>query len=1114
MELQEPDGEDVVLLDTPEAGGLSEAGRDGREGPPARPGDGGAAEERRQDVPFPVPGTGRRRGQPGSSPPREDGSGSLPGVMERSQLVIAEAADPAPNEQAGGDKRGMVSMAQPAGSTQVDDDCIGEGEPDRPEPQASPECPLSPVAGEKWNQSIQKVNDWFSKSQLLSPAPSQDVSAKERDPDLYPYFSDGDSHIFQETELMGDRWEAAAGCGVGGPGPKPAASRMVDKIFGRTYVRTCKSNRIRIPAEESCAAVNTKSHDTPVRRIPAHRKATLELTPEDVTKKQTAVEDSEGAGGSGNAALVDGGPRFAVEDGAPGTVQRPAELPVEEGASGFGLDASPVGCHLCSLQNREKPRKSLSKRSQRSGKPVCPLHLAVPGSCGSPEKAQAGGSPSSEGSREGSSGQRPVRRSKRLRSRAEGEQWESEPAQKRRKPLGAGEKDQKETQAGNASPSGAEGSPSALHGRQMGVAGDASQACALPDGEGSPSVKHPTERYSPCHIVPDATSQGSCLLLQRHLAEGEQSDLQVREFRAVPQAEQSTLCTQAPVGNGFCLQDVKKSCRSPKVPDNAIGSLELKPGTDDSELDAGFMWEIFHGCKRQSFLLHPAPLKKPAAGTQTELSLGQIEGSEANYARKSAPGIASVSQVRREAISSSESKHLQVASQAAFPNSVCMPVPVKEAKSGNLLQSPKPASSKNESSEMEKASNANDCSCGSSGLWRRGNLLQGTSLHPADETNSETTQFLEMRPENNCNKALDCSFCMELIQPPSVACQSWSSKSGSDSVENKSGVGEQQQPRGSREQTVQMSSTGVSEGHLERSPKDETPGFTLLSDTPEGLLGPATKNLLNPWEVDQQDPLAAFAKTDRGSPLEKDAGCSSSTSGSGPESLAQARRRRAQKLSSSKEEDSSEDEELPCFQALLFGRSASTPSQPTKEAAASAEIPTQRSSRPQSRGEDGSPSQESEGSVDLFSSQSLAPEDSTGKPCGTRLLTPAPTSQGKEMTPRTPVESLGKISRDAGQLQDGHRDGISAEPSLGEALGYDSEVSHLGDSSGFSSQSEILTTQQKDAMQNNLKKLQQEMAVLQAALKEGGPDDATEGCPLPGEDSVSAGGQTSSASSK
>ncbi|XP_072741868.1 breast cancer type 1 susceptibility protein isoform X4 [Ciconia boyciana] len=60
---------------------------------------------------------------------------------------------------------------------------------------------------------------------------------------------------------------------------------------------------------------------------------------------------------------------------------------------------------------------------------------------------------------------------------------------------------------------------------------------------------------------------------------------------------------------------------------------------------------------------------------------------------------------------------------------------------------------------------------------------------------------------------------------------------------------------------------------------------------------------------------------------------------------------------------------------------------------------------------------------------------------------------------------------------------------IGEASGYDSETSNVEDSCGPFSQGEILTTQQKNAMQNNLKKLQQEMAVLEAVLKQHGSRD-------------------------
>uniref|UniRef100_A0A2K5QN40 Breast cancer type 1 susceptibility protein homolog n=1 Tax=Cebus imitator TaxID=2715852 RepID=A0A2K5QN40_CEBIM len=54
------------------------------------------------------------------------------------------------------------------------------------------------------------------------------------------------------------------------------------------------------------------------------------------------------------------------------------------------------------------------------------------------------------------------------------------------------------------------------------------------------------------------------------------------------------------------------------------------------------------------------------------------------------------------------------------------------------------------------------------------------------------------------------------------------------------------------------------------------------------------------------------------------------------------------------------------------------------------------------------------------------------------------------------------------------------------AFGYESETSITEDCSGLSSQSDILTTQQRDTMQDNLIKLQQEMAELEAVLEQHG----------------------------
>ncbi|XP_045382607.1 breast cancer type 1 susceptibility protein isoform X5 [Lemur catta] len=68
-----------------------------------------------------------------------------------------------------------------------------------------------------------------------------------------------------------------------------------------------------------------------------------------------------------------------------------------------------------------------------------------------------------------------------------------------------------------------------------------------------------------------------------------------------------------------------------------------------------------------------------------------------------------------------------------------------------------------------------------------------------------------------------------------------------------------------------------------------------------------------------------------------------------------------------------------------------------------------------------------------------------------------------------------------------HATEVHPEKYQGEAAsGYQSETSFSEDCSGLSSQSDILTTQQRDTMQDNLIKLQQEMAELEAVLEQHG----------------------------
>uniref|UniRef100_A0A2D4IC29 RING-type E3 ubiquitin transferase BRCA1 n=3 Tax=Micrurus TaxID=8634 RepID=A0A2D4IC29_MICLE len=65
-----------------------------------------------------------------------------------------------------------------------------------------------------------------------------------------------------------------------------------------------------------------------------------------------------------------------------------------------------------------------------------------------------------------------------------------------------------------------------------------------------------------------------------------------------------------------------------------------------------------------------------------------------------------------------------------------------------------------------------------------------------------------------------------------------------------------------------------------------------------------------------------------------------------------------------------------------------------------------------------------------------------------------------------------------------------------EMMPYASEATPLEDSLGQFSQSEILTTQQRDAIQNDLMQLQQKMAIIEAALKKGSQNDDPEGWSL------------------
>ncbi|XP_059494666.1 breast cancer type 1 susceptibility protein homolog isoform X2 [Stegostoma tigrinum] len=237
---------------------------------------------------------------------------------------------------------------------------------------------------------------------------------------------------------------------------------------------------------------------------------------------------------------------------------------------------------------------------------------------------------------------------------------------------------------------------------------------------------------------------------------------------------------------------------------------------------------------------------------------------------------------------------------------------------------------------------------------------------------------------------------------------------------------------------------------------------------------------------------------------------SSSHSKSSSEGQLKGRRKRPVKLSTSESETS--DEELPCFQIFGFSRSRSnaptvsespsvtgylsskgSPGQVFLLPNSSTEAKKADCSEPnkleENVGSEGSlknkclsPSQESGESPDLFSSQSdgSSPDAS-----------PQPKMSGKTL------RQINALS--VTELENHEKNYSTVEETVGaqhlqppclegeNVPGNDSEASHIGDSSP---ESEILTTQQRYAIQDNIKKLEHEMAVLEAVLDEHGSQDS------------------------
>ncbi|XP_074018875.1 breast cancer type 1 susceptibility protein [Numenius arquata] len=665
------------------------------------------------------------------------------------------------------------------------------------------------------------------------------------------------------------------------------------------------------------------------------------------------------------------------------------------------------------------------------------------------------------------------------------------------------------------------------------------------------SLFNPTsscQRSNCSSFAPDAGSQegeilGSCFLLQSPSGT-------VVQTASRPAGESPESGTAFPQDSTHDRQNVPGDFGTEELP-TAKNVLELTKEAEDSELDTQILRNIFRHSKRQSFSLYPTATKACAVEDATSETLkipcsDQVENKHNKYletenllkkfsSEKEKKTVESLSRVcekeelrRYESacvspvtcvVSSTEcvhtGEHQEDVSQVANQGNLT-PIRIGTARTEGKNRSQKGARGDEETvlTDVRVESELGHNPIKSN---RSQSDQSDTEEHVFKRTDLNTVDEICFSSENNqAGKAKEVDSegpilrfqSRSMISP--AACQQRPAEFSSEVTGEKSSKRERKQVKGNEEQATQTASTGVPECLVTEALEEPLKGnsdFTGLSETPDGLLCSEDdiKENNSFSETDRRERSAVFVKRSDDDALVKKPHYRNVSSK--PRGV-QRSRRRAQKLQSS-DEESSEDEDLPCFQTLIFGKSVSTPLQINKQGTSVVESSVSPVTSPHNESHNDnnmqevpeaalssgcvSPSQESECSVNLFSSQSNVSEESVDgaqelkKPL-IQVHTPKQVTNVNE-SKETSRSCDGGLKRSKTNFKDDCQEDPHVGANLGEASGYDSETSNVEDSCGPFSQGEILTTQQKNAMQSNLKKLQQEMAALEAVLKQHGSQE-------------------------
>ncbi|NWS62117.1 BRCA1 protein, partial [Chunga burmeisteri] len=1043
------------------------------------------------------------------------------------------------------------------------------------QPEALHYATLNQVSRKRLKRSIQKVNEWFSKSnEILSSSSSQDDSAGatgvsgEGDTCL----SDKDSCISEKTDPMVNSMEIAVVEG-NKRWSKQTADNIKDKIFGKTYKRERKSNppiilrdilpttkKEDVAADEKC--LNNSSTDGLKRR----RRTAHVLQPEDFIKKKH-TEEADGHPQSINWCLGDAEKKrcnksSAVNESHLSDNRKDNTLAeIEEGVGSIWKKAEKVTGKHCDgeleVNNRDqkstRKRSSAAKKCRHSTRTMCALQLVVDRNSVSPDpgEPQIDSYPSSEEPRKVDSEQRQVRRSRRLQLLSE----------EMTKETGKGVV----IKGARKYDSDHEGS---LFGIQRNVLVYTSECKDLCEPHGTLSYKpltnlkgddleanemqvslknssdtaetgrslfNPTslcQHSNHSSFAPDAGSQEGEIL-------GSPFVLQSPSMTVVKTASQLTeeiteSCTTFPQDTGHDMQNVPGDFRTEELSIDKNAS-ELMKEAEDSELDTQYLRNIFRHSKRLSFSLYPTPMKvcavEDAASEILKIpSADQEENKHSKYLKMenfqedktTAESLSRVCEKEKLTESGCVSpvtcfvgntecmhtrEHKDVSQVANQGNLTPIRMGTARTEDKNSLQKGEQGNEKTVSTDIEVESKLRQNPI-------KSNRSQGdqsnTEEHIFKRTELNTVGEICFSSESNQagkaevvdSKGPILHFLSRSVICPAT-CQKRPAEFSCEVIGKKSSNRERKQVEGNEAQTTQTASTEVPKCSVTEALEElGNSDFTGLSETPDGLLCSADdieENTSFP-ETDRKETSAVFVKRSDHTLVKE---IHNRNVSSKPRSRGiQRSRRRAQKLPSS-DEESGEDEDLPCFQTLIFGKSVSTPLQINKQVTSVVESSVSPITLPHNGSHDDnnmqkmpeaalsngcvSSSQESECSVNLFSSQSNMSEESIDgeqelkKP----LIQVSNVNDSKEAF----QSCNGGLKRSKTNFKDECQEDPNMGANLGEASGYDSETSNVEDSCEPFSQGEILTTQQKNAMQNNLKKLQQEMAVLEAVLKQHGSPD-------------------------